>query len=86
MEYKINDNQKNEKLKNFELEKATLMTKNDMQISIIRKEYDLKLNKLKDDIGKIDFDNKLKEDLLINNNSTNDKMSSLIKQKVNFIF
>jgi hypothetical protein len=85
MDYKINDNLKTEKLKNFELEKLAFSSKQDNQISIIRKDYEAKITKLKEDNSKLEYENKIKDEQLLTNNNSNDKMSSLTNQKVKII-
>lgn len=82
MEYKINDNIRNERLKNLELEKAGTSSKNENQISIIRKEYELKISKMKEDMTKLEQEIKEKDGLAISNNIPNDKLSSISQQKV----
>jgi hypothetical protein len=85
MEYKINDNIRNERLKNLELEKAGNNSKNENQILAIRKEYDAKISKMKEDMMKLEKEIKEKDGLISSNNSPNDKLTSITQQKVHKI-
>ncbi len=85
MEYKINDNIRNERLKNLELEKAGNNSKNENQILAIRKEYDAKISKMKEDMIKLEKEIKEKDGLISSNNSPNDKLTSITQQKVHKI-
>jgi hypothetical protein len=82
MEYKINDNIRNERLKNLELEKANINSKSENQILIIRKEYDSKISKLKEDTMKLEKEIKEKDELIKNNINPNDKLTTITQQKV----
>ena len=85
MEYKINDNIRNERLKNLELEKAGNNSKNENQILAIRKEYEAKISKMKEDMMKLEKEIKEKDGLISSNNSPNDKLTSITQQKVHKI-
>ncbi len=85
MEYKINDNIRNERLKNLELEKAGNNSKNENQILAIRKEYEAKISKMKEDMIKLEKEIKEKDGLISSNNSPNDKLTSITQQKVHKI-
>ena len=81
---KINDNMKTEKIKILEQEKLSFFGKNDNQASNIKKEYDQKMEKLNEEIAKLQYENKIKEDQISSYDLTNDKMSDFAKQKVFF--
>ena len=84
MDLKVSENNHYEIIKTLEREKRLLLEKTDKEIANIKKDTDLKIEKYKNDMIKLQYEYKIKEDKIINLNFSIDKMTLLNSQKVIF--
>ena len=85
MEMNINDNLKTDKLKTLEQEKLSSLSKQENLGSNFKKDYELKISKLNDEMAKLQYDIKVKDQQMLSNDTNNDKMSGFTKQKVRYL-
>ena len=85
MDLKVSENNNSEIIKNLEKDKRVMLEKTDREIANIKKDAEFKIEKYKKDVIKLQYENKIKEDEIMNLNFSIDKITTLNSQKV-FIF
>ena len=82
MDLKVSENNNSEIIKNLEKDKRLLIEKTEREIGNVKRDSDIKVENYKNEMIKLKYEYKIKEDDIINLNFSIDKMTTLNSQKV----
>ena len=82
MDLKVSENNNSEMIKNLEKDKRLLIEKTEREIGNVKRDSDIKVENYKNEMIKLKYEYKIKEDEIINLNFSIDKMTTLNSQKV----
>ena len=82
MDLKVSENNNSEIIKNLEKDKRLLIEKTEREIGNVKRDSDIKVENYKNEMIKLKYEYKIKEDEIINLNFSIDKMTTLNSQKV----
>ena len=82
MDLKVSENNNSEIIKNLEMYKRLLIEKTEREIGNVKRDSDIKVENYKNEMIKLKYEYKIKEDEIINLNFSIDKMTTLNSQKV----